>query len=126
MNVKNFLAYCGRKLRAFNNFEAWFLTVLGAVMYTARIPLPADGPVNLPLLVTMVQVAGLMYMLCGLQIFISILMWPNVRLKELLEQAEKGNVAAAVAATGLMLFNGIALIGQVLWIIYGSGARIGA
>jgi hypothetical protein len=121
-----FLRYCGNKLHAFSNFEGWFLFWLGLGLYTARLPLPADTFVNLPMLVTIVQVAGLMFMLSGLQVFISILMWPNVRLKALLEMAEQGNQAAGLAAAGLMLFNGLSLLAQVLWLIYGSGARIGA
>jgi hypothetical protein len=67
-----------------------------------------------------------MVMLCGLQIFISVLMWPNVRLKQLLELAEGGSLAAAGAAAGLMIFNGLALLAQVLWLIYGTGARVGS
>jgi hypothetical protein len=67
-----------------------------------------------------------MFMLAGVQIFLSILMWPNVKLKELLEQAEHGNVGAGIAAGGLMLFNGLSLLAQVLWLIHGSGARLGA
>ena len=123
--MTNFLAFCALRLRAFKNFEAWFMILVGLVLYTARVPMSADFLVNLPMAVTVVQVAGLMFMLCGLQIFISILMWPNVKLKELLEQAENGHVSAGIAAAGLMLFNGLSLVAQVIWLIYGSGARIG-
>jgi hypothetical protein len=126
MNMANFLAFCALRFRAFKNFEAWFMILVGLALYTARIPMPSDTFLNLPLTVTVIQVAGLMFMLCGLQIFISILMWPNVKLKELLESAEQGNAAAGQAAMGLMIFNGLALVGQVLWLIYGSGARLGA
>lgn len=124
--MKKFLSYCAGKLQAFASFEAWFMIIVGLALYTARIPLPTDTFVNLPMLVTMVQVGGLMFMLSGLQVFISILMWPNVDLDDLLERSENGNQAAGTAAMGLMIFNGLSLVAQVLWLIYGSGARIGA
>jgi hypothetical protein len=123
--MANFLAFCALRFRAFKNFEAWFMILVGLVLYTSRIPLPNEGFLHLPLAVTVIQVAGLMFMLCGLQIFISILMWPNVKLKELLESAENGHTSAGLAAMGLMLFNGLSLLAQVLWLIHGSGARIG-
>lgn len=122
----SFLNYCARALKAFKNFEAWFLVVIGLLAYTVRIPLPEGTFFNLPLTVTVIQVGGLMFMLAGVQIFLSILMWPNVNLRDLLERAEEGNTAAGIAAGGLMAFNGLSLLAQVLWLIYGSGARIGA
>lgn len=121
-----FSEYFNRAMKAFKNFEAWFLIVLGLVAYTANVPLPKDLFLNLPLAVTVVQVGGLMFMLAGVQIFLSILMWPNVNLRDLLERAEEGNSAAGLAAAGLMAFNGLSLLAQVLWLIYGSGARLGA
>lgn len=121
--MKKFLT---SRFRAFSNFEAWFMIVVGLVLFTMRVPFDDKGWVHLPMAVTVFQTAGLMFMLCGLQIFISILMWPNVRLKELLEQAEHGHLSAGVAAAGLMLFNGLSLVAQVIWLIYGTGARIGA
>lgn len=123
--MKEFLAFMGARFRAFKNFEAWFMILVGLALYATRIPLPDGTFVHLPMVVTVVQVAGLMFMLCGLQIFISILMWPNVRLKELLEAAEHGHMSAGLAAMGLMLFNGVSLLAQVLWLIYGTGARLG-
>jgi hypothetical protein len=124
--MKSFLNYFARGLKAFKNFEAWFLILIGLAAYTARIPMPADGWFNLPLTVTVLQVGGLMFMLAGVQVFLSILMWPNVNLRDLLERAENGNIAAGLAAAGLMAFNGLSLLAQVLWLIYGSGARLGA
>jgi hypothetical protein len=121
-----FIKYCARAFRAFKNFEAWFLILIGLAAYTARVPMPTDTFFNLPLTVTVVQVGGLMFMLAGVQIFLSILMWPNVNLRDLLERAENGNTAAGLAAAGLMTFNGMSLMAQVLWLIYGSGARLGA
>lgn len=122
----NFVRFFFSRLHAFKNFEAWFMIIVGLLAYTSRIPLPADTFINLPMAVTIVQVGGLMFMLAGVQIFLSILMWPNVKLKDLLERAENGNQAAGIAAGGLMIFNGLSLLAQVLWLIYGSGARIGA
>jgi hypothetical protein len=112
-------------VRAFTNLQAWFMIVVGTLLYVLHLPLPDASWIHLPMLVTTLQVAGLMFMLCGLQIFISVLMWPNVRLKQLLEFAEHGNSAAGSAAMGLMIFNGLSLLAQVVWLIFGTGSRLG-
>lgn len=110
--LRNFIQ---TRLKAFLSLDVWFLILLGSVLYSSRIPLPAEGWVNLPVLISLIQTVGLMFMLCGCQILMSILMWPDVKLSDLLESAKNGSLAASVSIVGLMLFNGLALVASVLW-----------
>jgi hypothetical protein len=111
-NLRNFIK---TRLKAFASIDVWFLIILGSVLYSSRLPLPSTDWVNLPVLISLVQTVGLVFMLCGCQILLSILMWPDVKLGDLLEKAESGSVAASITIVGLMLFNGLALIASVLW-----------
>lgn len=122
---KGFIEFSAQRLRALVNFQAWFLIVLGLILFTLRTPLPDLGWINLPIAVSAFQTAGLMFMLCGLQIMISLLVWPNVDLPDLLERAEGGNVASGLAVLGLFVFNGLLLVSSVTWLTYAVGATVG-
>ena len=54
------------RLRAQCNLDAWLLISLGLLLFGAHAPLRADGPLNLPLLATMLQLAGFMFTVAGL------------------------------------------------------------
>lgn len=120
-----FLAFAWVRLQALVNFQAWFLILLGLALFTLRTPMPELGWVNLPIAVSVLQTAGLIFMLCGFQIMISLLMWPNVNLPDLLERAEGGNLAAGTAVLGLFVFNGLSLVASVMWLSYAVGAQVG-
>lgn len=124
--MKSFLAFLSTRYRAFVSIESWFLIVLGLVMFTVNTPMPNLGWVNLPIAVTVVQAAGLMFMISGFQMMLSMLVWPSIDLATLLDKADDGNQGAALIVAGLLLFNGLSMLSTVIWLVYSIGARIGA
>jgi hypothetical protein len=121
----NLLPFLRNRLRALISFEAWFLIVLGLVMFTVRTPMPPVNFINLAVAVTAFQTAGLMFMLCGFQVMISMLVWPDINLSKLLEKADAGNLGSSIAMAGLFLYNGLSLVASVLWLSYAVGAQVG-
>jgi len=116
------------RLRALCNLDAWLLISLGLVLFGAHAPLRADGPLNLPLLATMLQLAAFMFTVAGLQVLLSLLVWPQLNVRELLQHAvQTGDLAAAVVLLGLLLFNGLSMIAFVLWLgaTYGNAMGLG-
>lgn len=114
--LKAFGLFCWGRTSSLFNFQAWFLILLGLALFTLRTPLPHPDWVNLPIAASAFQTAGLIFMLCGFQILISLLVWPTIDLDDLLEKAGQGNVAAGHAVFGLLVFNGLSLIASVYWL----------
>lgn len=114
--LRNFGVFCWGRVGSLFNFQAWFLILLGLALFTVRTPMPPWEWVNLPVAASAFQTAGLIFMLCGFQILISLLVWPNINLPDLLERAEGGNTAAGMAVLGLLTFNGLGLIASVYWL----------
>jgi hypothetical protein len=123
--LSSFRKFLQPRVRALSSFNAWFLIVLGLFLFTLRTPMPAFELLNLPMAVTVFQVGGLMFMLGGFQIVLSVLIWPTINLVHLLELAEKGNVAAGISVAGLLIFNGLSLVASVTWLSYAVGAQVG-
>lgn len=110
-----------KRLRAFWDPSAWFLIVLGLFIFSLRIPLPADGLINLPMAFTVFQTAGLMFALYGMQLMASMAVWPDLSFRELLKGVADGNSAAGRLLLGLLIFNGLGTIGLCYWITSALG-----
>lgn len=106
------------RLRAILNLDAWVMILIGLVLFGACTPLQASaGGVNLPLLATVLQLSGFMFTMAGLQVMLSLLVWPQVSVAELLQHAvQQGDFAAGVILLGLFIYNGLCMIAFVLWV----------
>lgn len=102
-------------LTAFFSPLAWVLIVVGSMLLSSRIP-AGEGFMNLPELVTVLQLAGGIFVLCGFGMIASQVFWPQVRTAELMVQVRQGNVAAAVVLVGLKVFCGLSLVAFSLWL----------
>jgi hypothetical protein len=120
-----------QRIAAFINLEAWLLIALGAVVFACRIPFAPGGLVNLPVLAALIQTAGMVFVVAGLQIMLSMLVWPQLKVGELLNATlDEGlppgtSLSASLVLAGLMLFNGLSLIAFVLWMAGSFGAALG-
>lgn len=102
--------------KAFGDINAWILLVVGCLLFAARTPFSSDGWINLPILATVVQLAGGVFILCAFGIFSSMIFWSNLRMADLMDEVKAENKAAAMVVLGLLLFNGLSLIGFAIWL----------
>lgn len=142
------------RLKAFLDTGAWSLVLIGLILFVARIPLAPGGFINLPVAATVVQTAGLMFTIAGLQIFVSKMVWPDLSFTALIAalnvpqlviqptigiqvqgeaQAElfddgprHSPLSAAIILAGLMVYNGLSTIAFVWWLSSAMGAQLGA
>lgn len=123
--MKASLAFFGKRAFALLDSGAWLLIALGLLMFAARIPLTTMGFVNLPVAMTVLQTAGLMFTIAGIQVMISMLVWPSLKFGELCTQAiREKSVASALIILGLMVFNGLATVAFVLWLASAMGGQV--
>ncbi|AMR77310.1 hypothetical protein [Cupriavidus nantongensis] len=114
------------RLRATIDAGAWYLILIGMVLFTVRIPLNAWAAINLPVAVSALQIGGFMFVLGGLQTIISMVVWPQVSLRELIYEATHGrNMGAALTIVGLMLYNGLGMLAIAVWVSGGMGFAAG-
>lgn len=113
------------RVRALVNPDAWLLLGLGALLFASRAPVSPLQVLHLPLLLAMIQMAGFMFVVAGLQIMLSILVWPEIQLGDLLGGLRRGSMPHALALLGLLLFNGLSMIAFVLWVGWTFGASLG-
>lgn len=112
----DFLQVGVNRYRAFLDSGAWILLILGVVLFSLRTPFASGGFVNLPELATVLQGLGLVFSFAGLSIMVSILMFPQVSVGELWRGVtERESVASAIALVGVLLFNGVLILGCVTW-----------
>jgi hypothetical protein len=109
--------------RAYLNGTAWALMLLGLALFSLRLPVPEGLFFNLPQIVTIVQTAGLVFFLFGLQIVVSISFWPDINVGALIDSVVKeDSKASAIVLLGLFIFNGLTFLGCVLWLTSAIGA----
>lgn len=127
MNLTNRLHHHHPRLRAIFNLDAWVLIVIGLVLFGARTPLQASAAgINLPLLATVLQLSGFMFCMAGLQVLLSLLVWPQISVGELLQHAvQQGDFAAGVILLGLFIYNGLCMLAFVLWVGASMGGAVG-
>lgn len=110
------------RLRALKDPGAWTLITVGLILFLLRLPMPNTWFVNLPLAVTIMQTAGLIFTIAGLQILVSKLVWPNISVAKLVQKAnEENSVASSLILFGLFVYNGLTTIAIVVWLLYSLG-----
>jgi hypothetical protein len=110
--------------KPFWNPSAWIMIVFGALLFMLRLQFSPDGFINLPVLATLVELVGGLFIITGFQVMVSMLFWPDVLVGELLIKVTDGNVAAAIVLCGLKVFNGLSVIGFAIWLALAmNGAR---
>lgn len=114
------------RIRAIGDSGAWLLIVLGMLLFSLRVEFAPGGWVNLPVMFTVIQAAGLIFAIAGLQLIASMLFWPGVRVGALMHEVHLGNISAGMAICGLFIFNGLGIVATVLWVSASLGAGIGA
>lgn len=102
-------------VKAFFNPSAWVLVLMGLIMFSSRIPVPADGWINMPFVVSLVQTMGLMFTLFGFQTMASLFIWPHLKFGEMVILAKGGNAACGMIVMGLLIFNGLCMVAFTLW-----------
>jgi hypothetical protein len=110
------------RLRALQDPAAWTLITVGLVLFLLRIPMPNTWIINLPLAITIMQTAGLIFTIAGLQILVSKLVWSSISVSKLISDIQENNsVASAITLMGLLVYNGVTTIAMVLWLLYSLG-----
>lgn len=114
------------RLKGLLDKTGWTMVFLGMMLFCARLPFAVDGWLNLPLAVTALQTAGLMFTIAGLQIFISRMVWPGIKFGETLEDVRVArSQASATVLFGLFIYNGLTTLAFVIWLAFALGAGIG-
>ena len=106
---------------------AWTLIVIGLILFLVRIPMPDNWIINLPMAITIIQTAGLVFTIAGLQILVSRLVWPGISVSKLVSSIHYDHSAIAPALTllGLLIYNGLTTIAIVIWLLYNLGLTKG-
>lgn len=120
------------RLNALYDPGAWTLIAVGLILFLIRIPMPGTWFINLPMAVTIIQTAGLVFTIAGLQILVSRLVWPGISVSRLIDavQSDSGpsSTASGLTLLGLLIYNGLTTIAIVIWLLYSLGlaSAIGA
>jgi hypothetical protein len=113
------------RLNALRDGGAWTLIVLGLILFLIRIPMPSGWLINLPLAVTVIQTAGLIFAIAGLQILVSKLVWPGISVSTLVNTVQSedstSSTASGLTLLGLLIYNGLTTIAIVIWLLYSLG-----
>lgn len=103
------------------------MIALGLLLFAARLPAKGDTFVNLPLILTVIQTAGLMFFIAGVNIILSRLVWPTLSFGELVvEVVHSRSAAAAQTLGGLLIYNGLSTLAFVWWLTSAFGAGLAA
>lgn len=104
--------------------NAWALLVFGMVLFGLNVPLPQGGLVNLPVLLTLLQIAGGVFIVCAFCIVASRIFWP-FSVRALLAEARAGSMPSALVLAALVMFNGLAILGFCIWLAmsFNGGGR---
>jgi len=110
------------RLKALKDQGAWTLITVGLILFLMRLPMPQTWVVNLPLAVTIMQTAGLIFTIAGLQILVSKLVWPSISVSTLIQNVQEGeSIPSGVVLLGLFVYNGLTTIAIVIWLLYSLG-----
>ena len=102
---------------AWFDMSAWVFIVLGAALFSARIALPDDWMLNLPQLVTLVQVLGGMLLIIGFTLIVSRIFWLDIKVRTLLDAVlNQHSQAAAQVILGLMVFNALVVLSFAVFV----------
>ncbi len=110
------------RLTSLKDPGAWTLIVVGLILFLIRVPMPDNWIINLPLAITIMQTAGLIFTIAGIQILVSRLVWPKISVTTLIDAVQdKNSTAAGITMLGLFVYNGLTTIALVIWLLYSLG-----
>ncbi len=110
------------RLASLKDPGAWTLIVVGLILFLIRVPMPDNWIINLPLAITIMQTAGLIFTIAGIQILVSRLVWPKISVTTLIDAVQdKNSTAAGITMLGLFVYNGLTTIALVIWLLYSLG-----
>lgn len=110
------------RLKSLRDPGAWTLIAVGLILFLLRIPMPNTWVINLPLAMTILQTAGLVFTIAGIQILVSKLVWPGISVSTLItEIQEHDSTASGLTMLGLLIYNGLTTIAIVVWLLYSLG-----
>lgn len=99
-------------LSAYRRFSAFFDTSAWLLILPA---LAVVWFVDAPMAITTLQWTCFAIIFAGVSIILSRIIFPQVRLGQLLDAAEAGGMPQAVVASALILFFGLLFLSMVLW-----------
>lgn len=109
------------------DLHAWVFIAIGILAFASHFPLEDTYLVNFPAAVTVLQTAGLMFSIFGIQMLGSQIFWPQLSMSVLMtEVIEENNTAAGLVIFGLLVFNGLSVIGFAIWLTHALGAGVSA
>lgn len=95
-----------RYLLIFTQSSVWWL-IWPAVVFLAFS--------DQALLVTLLQWSAFALVLAGVSIVVSMVVFPQINLTELIDRTRNGDMAAAIVAGALLLFFGMLFYSMVFW-----------
>lgn len=131
-----------KKFQPFIDVNSWILIIIGLVIFSLRVQFTPGGWINLPVMFTVLQTAGLMLTIAGIQIMASRAFWPSLSLGDLLliikgeyirkneqemswkTRPDPNGVGAGLVIAGLLIFNGLCMLASVMWLTSALGAGI--
>ena len=125
MFLKLLLTNTWRVMKPLLDTYAWIMIIIGTLLFTARVPLPPNDLVNLPVLVTLLQITGGIFIISGFSLVVTRLFWYKVSYDVLQQSVLRGNVAAGLTLMGLKIFAGMTVIACALWLAlaFNGGGR---
>lgn len=111
------------RLKALKDPGAWTLITVGLILFLLRFPMPSTWFINLPLAITIMQTAGLVFTIAGLQILVSKMVWPNISVARLIQNVQGSGepTPSSLVMLGLLIYNGLTTIAIVIWLLYSLG-----
>lgn len=101
----NFLQAVWARIRSLGDKSAWILLAVGALVFA--------GGSNM--LISMISWIAFAFIAAGITIFLSRIGFSSIKFSELVPEAKKGNVAAAIIVASVVLYCALAFIAIVLW-----------
>lgn len=71
--------------------------------------------IDLSMLKTLLQWLVFAPVLAGVAVIVSRIVFPQIHLTDLVEQTQKGNVAASILASALVMFVAVVVVALVMW-----------
>lgn len=110
-----------KRVRAFWDPSAWIMIAIGIILFSIRVPFAPGGFIDFPAAFTVFQTGGLMFAVFGMQLMASMAFWPDLNFGAVLQSAVEGSTAAALIVMGLLVFNGLCVVGFAYWLTSALG-----
>lgn len=95
------------KILSYFKAPSVWLLILPAMLYL--------GYEDFELLETLLQWSAFALVLAGVSVVVSMVIFPQIKLTDLMDRTRKGDMAAAIVAGALLLFFGLLFYSMVFW-----------